>query len=126
MSIEVTREALEWLVGALSGHATAPAPAGATPGDPEPTVAQLLLHRAGLAKSLGRRPPPGRASLGEAAPEIALAWPPGARAEYSNTGYLLLGELIQTVAGEPFAEFCSREAWPGSAFQAPAGGRPAR
>ena len=79
------------------------------PEDPEPTVAQLLLHRAGLAKSLGRRLPPGSAPLGEAVPQIALAWPPGARAEYSNTGYLLLGELIRTVAGEPYAEFCSRE-----------------
>lgn len=99
----------------VQAYIPAPVLTPETPGDPQPTVAQLLLHRAGLTKSLGRRLPPSQAPLPqplplrEAVPQIALAWPPGARAEYSNTGYLLLGELIRTVADEPYEQFCSRE-----------------
>jgi CubicO group peptidase (beta-lactamase class C family) len=107
--LRLAEQGLVDLDAPIHAYLAAPTLTRTTSEGPEPTVAQLLLHRAGLAKSLGRRLPPGPAALGEAVPQIALAWPPGARAEYSNTGYLLLGELIRTVAGEPYAEFCSRE-----------------
>ncbi|WP_034263630.1 serine hydrolase domain-containing protein [Actinospica robiniae] len=107
--LHLAEQGLVELDAPIQSYVKTPTLTRADPEDPAPTVAQLLVHRGGLAKSLGRRLPPGSASLGEAVPQIPLAWSPGARAEYSNTGYLLLGELIQTVAGEPYAEFCSRE-----------------
>lgn len=45
-------------------------------------------------------------------PQISLAWPAGQRPEYSNVGYEILGALIQTVTGDPYAQFCSREVLP--------------
>src|SRR2546423_744611 len=34
---------------------------------------------------------------------------PGTRAEYSDIGFMLLGELLERVAGESLDSFCSRE-----------------
>ena len=60
---------------------------------PEPiTVAQLLSHTAGLpdAAPLFPRTPDGRLWCGFA---------PGSRFSYSNTGYVILGKLIERVSG---------------------------
>jgi CubicO group peptidase (beta-lactamase class C family) len=81
----------------------------ATPADPAPTVAQLLLHRAGLTKTTGRQRHQGSGRLGAVMPRIPLAWAPGQRAEYSNIGFQILGELVQAVSGETFADFGTRE-----------------
>ena len=81
----------------------------AAPGDPEPTVAQLLLHRAGLTKTIGRQRPRDGDRLSAAVPQLPLAWAPGERPEYSNIGFQLLGELVRTVSGESFADFGTRE-----------------
>lgn len=41
--------------------------------------------------------------------ERRLDFDPGARFAYSNTGYCMLGKVIETVAGEPFARLASRQ-----------------
>jgi len=35
---------------------------------------------------------------------MRLAWAPGTRFEYSNTGYAILGKAIEAVTGEPYSE----------------------
>jgi CubicO group peptidase (beta-lactamase class C family) len=37
-----------------------------------------------------------------------LDFPPGARYSYSNTGFVILGEIVSKVSGEPFAAFLER------------------
>ena len=39
----------------------------------------------------------------------ALDFPPGTRFEYSNSNYLLLGEIVQRVSGEPLPQFLNAE-----------------
>jgi len=36
-------------------------------------------------------------------------WPPGEKFAYSNVGYGLLGAVVETVSGSPFAQFCEAE-----------------
>jgi CubicO group peptidase (beta-lactamase class C family) len=84
----------------------------ASPGDVPPSVAQLVLHCAGVPRDLmhvhhavlvqGAR-------LNRVSPQIALTGPPGGRPEYSNLGYEILGTLIEDVADEPSGVFLSRE-----------------
>jgi CubicO group peptidase (beta-lactamase class C family) len=95
----------------LTHYLTVPELVPADPGDRPPTVADLLLHRAGLTKDLAvRRNVLGQArSLAEAAPRIALAWAPGSRQAYSSVGYELLGLLVERCAGEAFADHASRD-----------------
>jgi CubicO group peptidase (beta-lactamase class C family) len=81
----------------------------ADPADPAPTVAQLLLHRAGLTKTVGRHRHQDSGRLSAVIPQIPLAWAPGQRPEYSNIGFQILGELVRTVSGETFADFATRE-----------------
>jgi CubicO group peptidase (beta-lactamase class C family) len=38
-----------------------------------------------------------------------LDFPPGTKYRYSNTGYVLLGMILEKVAGEPYAELLQRE-----------------
>ena len=74
------------------------------------TVRMLLAHASGL---------PGyarlfescrdRASLLAAAMRLPLEAVPGERAEYSDPGFILLGELLEQIAGEPLENFCARE-----------------
>ena len=75
------------------------------------TVRQLLTHTSGL--------PNYRLSInyhhlaGYTAPDSALKlvghkrldFAPGSRYEYSNTNYHLLGQLIESVSGQPYARF---------------------
>ncbi|MBY8877351.1 serine hydrolase domain-containing protein [Actinacidiphila acidipaludis] len=95
----------------LTDYLTVPELVPADPGDRPPTVAELLLHRAGLSKDLAvRRSVLQQAgSLAEAAPRITLAWAPGSRPAYSNVGYELLGLLVEQCTGEPFADHAARE-----------------
>jgi N-acyl-D-amino-acid deacylase len=41
--------------------------------------------------------------------EGVLDFPPGTRFAYSNVGYCLLGKIVESVAGEPFQAYISRE-----------------
>lgn len=74
------------------------------------TLRHLLAHNSGLA---------GYARLYEtfSTPDAVLractAMPleavPGTRAEYSDIGFILLGRILESIAGEPIDSFCRRE-----------------
>lgn len=86
------------------------------------TIAQLLTHRGGWSRrahegferalaDLLRRVPPGDASVEALFPAILrlpLTHEPGATYEYSNLGYLVLGQIIEARTGEAYAEACAR------------------
>ena len=81
------------------------------------TVRHLLSHSAGLAN-----PPPVRwvhlAGSTPPDPDVFLARrlrrhrrlraEPGQRSRYTNLGYLVLGQVITAVAGEPYADYVAR------------------
>jgi serine-type D-Ala-D-Ala carboxypeptidase len=50
-----------------------------------------------------------RTAMVRAAMETALAAEPGTRAEYSDIGFVILGEILERLAGEPLDSFCARE-----------------
>jgi len=50
-----------------------------------------------------------RESLLDLAFKVSLEIAPGTRAEYSDIGFILLGELLQRITGEPLDAFCARE-----------------
>jgi CubicO group peptidase (beta-lactamase class C family) len=77
------------------------------------TVRQLLSHSSGLANPVPIRwvrpadtPPPDPAAWIERllSRHRRLRSEPGTRTRYSNLGYLVLGEVIARVAGEPYEE----------------------
>jgi CubicO group peptidase (beta-lactamase class C family) len=98
--LELDAPVVRWLPAFQSGDAARTAV----------TVRHLLTHSSGLA---------GYARLFEtcATPETlfdaCLAMPletaPGTRAEYSDIGFILLGRLLEVIAGEPIDIFCQRE-----------------
>jgi CubicO group peptidase (beta-lactamase class C family) len=82
------------------------------------TARHLLAHSAGLANPPPIRwvrpatvpPPDSRAFLARLLHRHRrLRFRPGDTASYSNLGYLVLGELIASCAGQPFCEFVRRE-----------------
>lgn len=98
------------------------------------TVRQLLAHSSGLPAwrpfheaaardplaglaflPPGERPPPeglaaafarGRALVAAAALAEPLEAPPGARAVYSDVGFIALGQVLEAAGGAPLAELC--------------------
>ena len=50
-----------------------------------------------------------REELLHSAVTMPLAADPGARAEYSDIGFIILGELLARLADEPLDRFCQRE-----------------
>jgi CubicO group peptidase (beta-lactamase class C family) len=82
----------------------------AFPAGEEITIRQLLNHTAGVSDKIGA-PIPGfsRRDLDTATlvPEIGKRpadFPAGSRWSYSNAGYILLGAVIEKVAGKPWHE----------------------
>ncbi|MEU2108191.1 serine hydrolase domain-containing protein [Streptomyces sp. NPDC019507] len=78
------------------------------------TIAQLLSHSAGLAAESPapwweRTPGSLRPELADVLGEQPLLHPSGRRHHYSNTGYALLGSLIEAVRGKPWKEVLRRE-----------------
>ena len=82
------------------------------------TARHLLAHSSGLAnpppvrwvRPAGAPPPDARAFLARLLHRHRrLRFRPGETASYSNLGYLVLGELIASCAGQPFCEFIQRE-----------------
>jgi CubicO group peptidase (beta-lactamase class C family) len=85
------------------------------------TVRMLLAHSSGLpgyvklwervpaetlpATSLRAR----RDAMVRAAMRVPLEADPGTRAEYSDIGFIILGEILERIAGEPLDRFCARE-----------------
>ena len=73
------------------------------------TVARLLTHSAGMPDL------PSREAMAKGFPEAArlqakagLAVAPGTTFLYSDTGFILLGELVRRVSGEPLDRFAQR------------------
>ncbi len=82
-------------------------------GDPrrrEVTLRMLLAHSSGLPayENLYQRAP-SREALLQAAFATPLAADPGARAEYSDIGFIILGVALERLADERLDAFCKRE-----------------
>ncbi|GAA3227099.1 hypothetical protein GCM10020256_38100 [Streptomyces thermocoprophilus] len=80
----------------------------------EATIADLLAHTGGLAaESTGpwweRTPGTLRPELSDVLGEQPLRHPVGRRFHYSNTGYTLLGALVEELRGAPWADVLRRE-----------------
>jgi CubicO group peptidase (beta-lactamase class C family) len=78
------------------------------------TIRHLLHHTSGLRDYFDLMAMAGRRMDDVIAEDTALAligrqqalnFPPGQAWEYSNTGYLLLGRIVQRVSGKPLPEF---------------------
>ncbi|MCL4426003.1 MAG: serine hydrolase [Firmicutes bacterium] len=74
------------------------------------TVRHLLTHTSGLP---GWRPlyleHRGRQEVIEAISDTDLLFSPGSRVEYSDLGFILLGEILREIAGEGLASLLQRE-----------------
>lgn len=82
------------------------------------TVAQLMHHTSGIPDYIGLLRAEGyqygdRTTQDQALKALAsapnLEFEPGTKYEYSNSNYLLLGEIVSRVSGEPLPEFLSAE-----------------
>jgi CubicO group peptidase (beta-lactamase class C family) len=72
----------------------------------------LLAHSSGLpdyARLFERAH--SREELMKLAFKVPLVADPGTNAEYSDIGFILLGEILERIAGEPLDIFCAREIW---------------
>ena len=74
------------------------------------TLLDLATHTAGLPREMGFAPDqpqftwPTRADRWEWLPKQALGWPPGTAAAYSNIGFDLLADALETAGGKPYPE----------------------
>lgn len=84
--------------------------AGDDPRRDQVTVRMLLAHSSGLPayERLFERVRT-REELIRAALTMRLTADPGTRAEYSDIGFIVLGELLARLADEPLDRFCQRE-----------------
>jgi len=85
---------------------------GAEPHSPrnQVTVRMLLAHSSGLpAHRKLYLAADGREAMLAAARQVPLEAAPMQQAEYSDIGFILLGELLELIAGEPLDVFCQRE-----------------
>ena len=72
------------------------------------TVRMLLAHTSGLpAYARLFATTTSRAGLVAAACRLPLEAAPGERTEYSDIGFILLGEILERTAGEPLDRFCA-------------------
>lgn len=73
------------------------------------TVAQLLTHTSGMP---GQQPMyltcPTRDALVSALPELPLRFAPGSSVEYTSQGFMVLGQVLESVAGEPLDALLDR------------------
>lgn len=85
---------------------------GRDPGDPARTITlkHLLAHNSGLPGYVEFfRTAATPESLFHACLELPLEAQPGARAEYSDPGFILLGKALEVVMGESLDSWCTRE-----------------
>jgi len=91
------------------------APAGSKDDKAQVTVRHLLTHTSGLAPIPRGIPessaggPSGAEVVLQAIHADTLVSPPGARFVYSDTGFLVLGELVRRVSGVPLDQYVARE-----------------
>ncbi len=76
------------------------------------TIRQLLSHTSGFSTWQGNTPPApsshGKDTLADRVEQLQAVMPaytPGARWEYSNTNYQMLGRLIEVVSGQPYQDY---------------------
>jgi CubicO group peptidase (beta-lactamase class C family) len=71
------------------------------------TIRELLDHRSGIAGDVFRNPESSRSNRDYLALFVhdPLKFPPGTREEYSNAGYIVLGEIIARVSHEDYYEY---------------------
>ena len=73
------------------------------------TVHELLTHTSGmgdvLARAGGATPPTTLAGLISEIAQQPLLFPPGTAYSYSNSGFIILGAIIQAVAGQAYDEY---------------------
>jgi CubicO group peptidase (beta-lactamase class C family) len=85
-------------------------------GHTQPRIGQLLNHTAGAANPLplrwvkpaGQAPAVARGKVSALLRRARPARPVGELARYSNLGYLVLADVIATIAGEPFEKYAHR------------------
>jgi len=71
------------------------------------TFRMLLAHSSGLPAWVPLyKKAKNRANILQAAAEVAVASDPGSRAEYSDIGFILLGEALEQISGCPMDSFC--------------------
>jgi len=74
------------------------------------TLRMLLAHSSGLPAYVKLfQTAHNKNELLQQALRVALTAAPGSRAEYSDIGFILLGEALQKLSGEPLDQFCQRE-----------------
>jgi serine-type D-Ala-D-Ala carboxypeptidase len=74
------------------------------------TFRMLLAHSSGLPAYIKLfQAAHDKQELLQQALQVPLTADPGARAEYSDIGFILLGEALERIAGEPLDQFCKRE-----------------
>ena len=74
------------------------------------TLRMLLAHSSGLPAYIKLfETAPNRHEMLRAACATPLVAPPGTRAEYSDIGFILLGEILQRLAATPLPSFVQRE-----------------
>jgi uncharacterized protein YbbC (DUF1343 family)/CubicO group peptidase (beta-lactamase class C family) len=84
-------------------------PAFAAKGKDKVTVEQLLLHTSGLiADNPVADYKDGRAKAIERICDLEPATEPGTKFTYSDLNYILLGEIVERVAGAPLDEFAEK------------------
>jgi CubicO group peptidase (beta-lactamase class C family) len=84
----------------------------AGPDDSPPTIEELLTHNSGLPREAGPHWTtyefPTADELKTLMPERQAAFPPEVRFKYSNLAYTLAGMVVETVSGESWAEYVTR------------------
>ena len=74
------------------------------------TVRMLLAHSSGLPAYIKLfQTARNKDELLQQALQIPLTAAPGSRAEYSDIGFILLGQALEKLSGEPLDQFCQRE-----------------
>lgn len=77
---------------------------------PQVTVRHLLLHASGLPPDLPYAPrSAARPGLLADIYALPLGYPPGEDMRYSDLGLILLGRLVERIAGEPLDRFAARQ-----------------
>ena len=84
------------------------------PGSEDPrrqvTLRMLLAHSSGLPAYVKLfQTAHNKDELLQQALRVPLTATPGSRAEYSDIGFILLGQAIEKLSGEPLDQFCRRE-----------------
>jgi CubicO group peptidase (beta-lactamase class C family) len=84
------------------------------------TIRQLLEHRSGIAGDIFQRPMTLRRNRDYIAlfASDSLHFKPGTREEYSNAGYVVLGEIIARASGEDYYAYVKRHVFDPAAMTA--------